>query len=341
MRRRWRRTAGGRRACPARCPARPAGAPVPVPGLLGGRVTASWMPHGEGAGLRQALVAEQLGETARVALADGPDLPAALPAVQLQRDDGRLGVQTGEREAGDLRAVGGGDGGEGGRGGAEAVGSATPLREGEQHVHQVHLLGDGVQIDMEAQTDRGPAGHLDTREDGRTGVRDPLGAAYGALRVAERGAGHDRRPGRHPDLQSGPGQGVILPRDQLGRHRLCPLVSSVKRVGVQMSVFRCRWSPGAEARDAVTSWCGRATTRRSGSRRPRPALAGPGPGQGLGVAVSGLREPERARGIPRRRNAVSTAAAGSTASGPGTYGRWPGCPGPSSASPRPPGAPSP
>ena len=39
------------------------------------------------AGLGQALVGEELGEAARVALADGAHLPGALAAVELQRDD--------------------------------------------------------------------------------------------------------------------------------------------------------------------------------------------------------------------------------------------------------------
>ncbi|MFK8911915.1 export associated protein, partial [Streptomyces sp. YS-3] len=37
--------------------------------------------------------------------------------------------------------------------------------------------------------------------------------------VAGATLGDDRGAGRHPDLQSGPGQGVVLSPYQLGRHR--------------------------------------------------------------------------------------------------------------------------
>lgn len=68
---------------------------------------------GELLGLGQTLVGEEVGEAAGVPLADRAYLPCVLAAVQLQRDDGRLGFQAGDGVTGDLVAVEAGDRDEG------------------------------------------------------------------------------------------------------------------------------------------------------------------------------------------------------------------------------------
>ncbi len=146
---------------------------------------------GQLGGTRQALVGEHPGQPRRVPLSDGPDLPGALAAVQLQCVDGGLGVQTGKREGGDLGAVESGDGGEGRGGGAEPGRSSGAHREGEQHGDPVHRLGQGLQVDGEAVAGRGLPGDLQAGEPVRAGVGDPLGAAYRAALVGEGGTGHD------------------------------------------------------------------------------------------------------------------------------------------------------
>ncbi len=235
---------------------------------------------GELPGLRQTLVGEEFGEAARVALADGAHLPGALPAVQLQGDDGRLGVQAGDGVAGDLGAVEAGDGDERGGQGAETDRARPAGGQGEQHADAVDGLRHGVQVHREAVVGGGLPGDFETRLGGRARVGHPLHAVDPAGLVAERGRGHDRRAGRDPDLETDLGERVILPPHQLGRHRLRPPVSL----------------------------CGVVC------RSPAPVVRVP----------PVLRE-----------------AGGWTASGPGRYGRWPGCPGPSSSSPNPSGAPSP
>ncbi len=188
---------------------------------------------GEPTGLGHVLVREQLGETARVPLADGAHLPGALASVQLQGDHGGLGLQAGEREAGDLLAVEAGDGDEGGGHRAEA-GRALPRgRQGEQHADAVHGVRYGVQVHREPVVGGGLPGDLQSGHGGSARVGHPLCAVDLAALVAERGPGHDRCAGRDPDLQAGPGKRVVLPPRQLGRHRLSPCVT-----GASVSLVR-------------------------------------------------------------------------------------------------------
>lgn len=175
-------------------------------------------------GLGQLLVGEQLGEAARVALADGAHLPRSLAPVELQGDDGGLGLQAGDGVAGDLVAVEVRDGDEGGGDGPEP-GRALPAGgQGEQHADTVHGVRHGVQVHRETVVGGGLPGDLQARQGGRTGVDHPFDAVDRAVLVAERGPGHDRRTGRDPDLETSPGKRVVLSPRQLGRHRLSPCV---------------------------------------------------------------------------------------------------------------------
>lgn len=117
-------------------------------------------------GLGQALVGEEFGEAARVSLAHGSDLPDTLPAVELQRDDGRLRVEPRDRVAGDLGAVESGDRDEGRGDGAEPERSGAAGRQREQHADPVHGLGQGVQVAREAVVGRRLLGDLKARQSG-------------------------------------------------------------------------------------------------------------------------------------------------------------------------------
>ncbi len=120
----------------------------------------------EPVGLGQLLVGEELGETARVALADGAHLPGALAPVQLQGDDGGLGLQAGDGVAGDLVAVEVGDGDEGRGHGPEAGRPPAGFGQGEQHADAVHGVGYGVQVHREAVVGGGLPGDLQARQGG-------------------------------------------------------------------------------------------------------------------------------------------------------------------------------
>lgn len=198
-------------------------------------------------GLCHALVGEHLGEPGGVSLADGTDLPDPLPAVELQCRHGGLGVQAREGEGGDLGAVEPGDGDERRGDRTEPDGPARPQGQGQEHGDAVHRVGERLQVDCEPVVGRGLPGHLESGQLGRSGVGDPLDAVDRALLVPERGTGHDGRGRRHPDLQTGLGQRVILPPDQLGRH--CPVPSTFGVVPCHGRSSRRRMPPGAARTD--------------------------------------------------------------------------------------------
>lgn len=170
------------------------------------------------------LVGEHRGETARIALADRADLPGALAAVELQGGDRGLAVETGEGEGGDLGAFEARDSDEGCGDRTEADRATDAHGQRQQHGDAVHRGGQGVEVHGEPVLGGGLLGHFESGQLGRARVGDPLDAVHRALLVAERGTGHDGRTGRYPDLQTGLGQGVVLPPDQLGRH--CPVPST-------------------------------------------------------------------------------------------------------------------
>lgn len=170
--------------------------------------------------LRQALVGEEFGHAARIALADGAHLPGALPPVQLQRDDGRLRVQSGEGESGDLCPVEAGDRDEGGRDRAEAGRSADSCGQRQHDADPVHDGRHGVQVHREAVIRGGLAGDLQAGQRGHARMGHPLDAVDSAALVAENGRRHDGLAGRDPDLEPDLGERVVLPPHQLGRHRL-------------------------------------------------------------------------------------------------------------------------
>ncbi|CAM5671357.1 hypothetical protein SCALM49S_08949 [Streptomyces californicus] len=312
---------------------------------------------GQCGGVAHALVGEQVREPARVPLPHGPDLPGVLATVELQGADRRLGVEAGERERGDLLAVEPGDGDEGGGDGAEPRRRAVHRGQGEQHGDPVDVLGQGLQVDGEPVVGRRLPGDVEAGELGRAGVGDPLGAAHRAPVVAEGGPGDDGRAGRHPDLQAGLGQGVVLPPDQFGRHCVVPLDDGPRADGggavlvpgavrvFRAGLVRCRWCcTGGPGRCGAGRWC------CAGVPRADLVLCRCGAVSCPGVVPAGRRRggpggpcprgPPPPRASPPAR-AEPTGAAGWRASGPGRYGRWPGSRGPSSASRRPSGAPSP
>ncbi|GDY52735.1 hypothetical protein SVIO_033580 [Streptomyces violaceusniger] len=176
----------------------------------------------------QPLVVQHGGQPARVPLADGAHLPGALPAVELQGGHRGLRVQIGDRVAGDLGAVEAGDGDERRGHGAEPGRAADARRQREQHGDPVDVLGHRVEVHGEPVGGRRLFGHLYPGQLGRGGMRDPFGAVHRAPLIAECRPGHDRIARRDPDLQTGLGQRMVLPSDQLGRHGCVPLV-----------VFRC------------------------------------------------------------------------------------------------------
>lgn len=141
--------------------------------------------------LRHPLVGEHPGEPRRISLADGPDLPDTLAAVELQGGHGGLGVQTGEGERGDLGAVESGHGDEGGGDRAEPGRLSGSQGQREEHGDAVHRAGQGVQIHGQPVVGRGLPGHLEAGHPVRRGVGYPLGAPDGAPLVPERGPGHD------------------------------------------------------------------------------------------------------------------------------------------------------
>lgn len=237
----------------------------------------------------QSGVCEQGAQPLGIALADGADLPGVLPAVQLQGDDGALRVQPRHRVGGGLGAVGSGHRHVRRRDRAEARRSAG--RQGEHHADPVHGRPHGVEVQGEPV----PLGRrprcLEPRKDPGAGVRQRLGTGQSALVVSGRDQGQYGGTRRDPDLHLVPGQGVVLPPDQFGRHRaalpraFCPVRSVLLAVR-------------ARGRRLLQAAC----------RRPACFLQ--------------VRQ-------DRRR------------SGPGRSGRSPGCPGPSSASPRRRATPSP
>lgn len=235
---------------------------------------------GQCGGVAHALVGEQVREPARVPLPHGPDLPGVLATVELQGADRRLGVEAGERERGNLLAVEPGDGDEGGGDGAEPRRGAVHRGQGEQHGDPVDVLGQGLQVDGEPVVGRRLPGDVEAGKLGRAGVGDPLGAAHRAPVVAEGGPGDDGRAGRHPDLQAGLGQGVVLPPDQFGRHCVVPLDDGPRADGggavlvpgaVPLVLSRCSpGRPGAvPVRCRVVPWRGAGGTT---ARRPRRSV---------------------------------------------------------------------
>lgn len=218
--------------------------------------------------LRQALVGEEFGEAARVALAHGAHLPRALPPVQLQRDDGRLRVQAGDGVGRDLGAVEAGDRDEGGRDRAEADRPADARGQREQHADPVHRRGHGVQVHREAVVGRRLPGDLQAGQRRYTGVGHPLDAGDLAALVAECGNRHDRPAGRDPDLEADLGERVVLSPHQLGRHRLSsPCVACGVVLGAAgRPTARAGWRASGPGR------CGRWPARRgpscSSPRRP-------------------------------------------------------------------------
>lgn len=231
--RRWcRRVPGTASAGPVAWRAVPLGG-----GAVGGD---AWRRHGAGESPRHRVghlvreppclggvpageeVGEERGEPARVALADRAHLPGVLSAVELQDDHRGLAVQSGDGVVGDLGAVRRGHRDVGRREGAEAGRSAGARRQCEQHREAVGVLGQRRQVDGEPVVGRDLLGDLEAGQGGCAGVGHPSGAGCAALCVAQHRACHDRLAGRDPDLQSGPGQWMVLSPDQLGRHRRSP-----------------------------------------------------------------------------------------------------------------------
>ena len=199
--------------------ARPPSGPSP-------RATASLMPLREPAGLGQALVGEELGEAARVSLADRADLPGALPAVELHGDHGRLRVEAGEGVAGDLGAVETGDGDEGGGDGAEAgPGRRRPAGRASSTLTRCTASG---------RASRSTARRWSAAACRETSTRAAWGRPGGPP-TRRRGPGPARRsrvapattgvPAETRISEPGLGERMVLPPDQLGRHRLRPPVS--------------------------------------------------------------------------------------------------------------------
>lgn len=172
--------------------------------------------------LGQPLVTQHRREAVGVALAHGPHLPGVLPAVELHGDDGGLGAQAGDRVAGDAGAVEAGDR-DGRRGGRTEGGQPTDAGgQRQQHTHPVDGGGHRVEIHRDAVLGGRLAGNLDAGTAGRARVGHRLGAGEPALLVAEGDAGDDGTARRHPDLHPCPVQWMVLPPDQLGRHRCSP-----------------------------------------------------------------------------------------------------------------------
>lgn len=225
------------------------------------------MPCGELVGLGQALVVEEVGEATGVPLSDGAHLPGVLAAVELQGDDGGLGLQAGDGVAGDLGTVEAGDGDERGGDGAEAGGAPDPGRQGEQHTDTVDGFRHGVQVHRETMVGGRLPGDLEAGQGRGARVGHPFDAVDPALLVAERGGGHDRRAGRDPDLQTGLGERVVLPRTSSAVMPSSPCVS-------------CRVPPAGPP--CVSYRCGRIAGIRSWKVRPlagvpRAVIAQPGP----------------------------------------------------------------
>ncbi len=179
--------------------------------------------RGQLGGLRKPLITQHRGEPVGIALPHGAHLPGALPAIQLDGDDGGLGAQTGEGVAGDPASVQAGDR-DTGRGSRPEPAHAAAPGQGQQHTHAVHGLGQRVEIHREAVLGGGLTGDLDAGEPRRPRVGHGVGARQPALLVAERHPGHDGPARHHTDLHTGAVQRMVLPPDQLGRHRSFPLV---------------------------------------------------------------------------------------------------------------------
>ena len=104
----------------------------------------------------------------------------------------------------------------------KVLGAADPAGQRQQHADPVDVAGQRVEIDRDAVVGGRLAGNLDAGAPGRARVGHRLGAGEPALRVAEGDPGHDGRARRHPDLHPCPVQWMVLPPDQLGRHRCSP-----------------------------------------------------------------------------------------------------------------------
>jgi len=195
-----------------------------------------------------AVIGDQRGESARIALTDRAHLPRALPAVHLERDDDRLQVQAVDPVLVEPRARGVGDD-RGGRG--ECAEAGARVVEGDDRADLVDVGRDLVQVDRQRGGLPRRTGHQPNPRTDRLVVEDEIRVRAHLAPVGHQQGGQIRRRRQlHGNDQPIGVQRTVLPLGECcgqGRPfaRRCVLChSTTKRPGTAVvAALVAAWPP--------------------------------------------------------------------------------------------------